>query len=457
MLNEENSQLKIDIIEQESVNKTLKKISEDLRKIPNIGDNYIDYISALIYAMYYSMQHLKNLLEIKDTKVIISIIDDALFQIREKENSKKLFININFSRTIHIDNYDLFKKVITELASLIIKLQETLKNSKAILAKAFENIITEAAQNNIIPYGNEEFYTSSGIIKTMVKLLDIKDGRSLYNPACGVGNFFIESVKYGKIYVFGEEPNISNFNICNTNLWLHDIYDKRIKEDSQEEFQLFDYVISNPPFVDNSDSYAEINKAIQDRYYFLLNASSYTKHLYMMLKNIRADGKIATIVPHGFLFKKTKAEYWVRRELVEKNYIDTVIGLPEKLFYNTKIPVVILLINKNKKKKEVLFIDASKDYESEKKNNILTKQHQNKIIDTYRKNQTEIGYSYVASLKEIIHNDYDLNIKRYIKIENKLEDINKNQLKEKIYNLENRKCEIENEIRKLIDDEKNVF
>lgn len=162
------------------------------------------------------------------------------------------------------------------------------------------------------------------------------------------------------------------------------------------------------------------------------------------------NGKVSIILPHGFLFKKTKSEYNVRRILIEKNYIEAIIGLPEKLFYDTKIPVVILLINKDKKKEGTIFIDASKEFVEERKNNILTEENQKKIIDTYLKYEEKPNYSYIASTTEIKKNNYDLSIKKYVKIKSEINEINREELQKKVYDLEREKDIIQDKIKDIL-------
>ena len=169
-----------------------------------------------------------------------------------------------------------------------------------------------------------------------------------------------------------------------------------------------------------------------------------------MLESIHSKGKMAIILPHGFLFKKTKIESYIRQKLVEENYIDAIISLPGKLFYTTKIPVVILVINKAKKNKEILFIDASKEYESKRKTNILTVENQEKIQNTYKNYEEITNYSYVVKIEEIKKNNYDLSINNYVKIQNKMTNIDVDQLEKNIKFLEHKREKIQKEIRNLL-------
>ena len=122
---------------------------------------------------------------------------------------------------------------------------------------------------------------------------------------------------------------------------------------------------------------------------------------------------MAIVLPHGVLFRGG-AEEKIRQTIIEKNYLDTVIGLPANLFYGTSIPTVVLVFKKNRQNKDILFIDASKEFEKDKNQNRLTAENINKIIETYRERKDVDKFAHVASLDEIKENDFNLNIPRYV-------------------------------------------
>ncbi len=180
--------------------------------------------------------------------------------------------------------------------------------------------------------------------------------------------------------------------------------------------------------------------------------NAYIKYLIKMIENVDQHGKVITIVPQGFLFKKSKTEYYLRKKLIEKNRISAIIALPEKLFYHTKVPVVILIIDKSKKTKDILFIDASKEYKRKRKINILTNENQDKIVDTYQKFETIDNYSYVANFEEIEQNDYELSVKKYVKSQEMMEEIDQEKLEQKIKKLEEEKHKVQKELNKLLNE-----
>lgn len=438
-------------MEQEEINRKLREITKTLKSISSIGNNYMEYISALMYVICYDRNLLKKMLktDLQDVRPIIYEIDNKISEIRSREKSYRLF-DIRFSEVINSENDVIFKKVIVEINDLVSKLENLEDKGQNLLAESFEYIIMKAAQNGELISKNKEFYTPKGVVKALVKLLDIQKNMAIYNPACGTGNFITESAKYGKIFAFGEENDSSNYNICITNLFLHGVKNKRIQEKSIENVQDYDIALANPPFASD-----EINNNYQKIYYdygISNTASSYTKFLVMMLEKTHPFGKIGIILPQGFLFKKTVSEYRVRRELIEKNYIDAVIALPEKLFYKTRIPVVILLVNKARSRKEVLFIDASREYISKKKTNILSVENQDKILDTYKQYKDTLNYSHVADFKEIANNDFDLDVKKYVKVKNETEHINHIEIEKNLLKLEQEKIDVQDKISKLLED-----
>lgn len=433
---------------QKEVNQRMQEISIQLSYIPNIGNNYIEYISALIYVIYENIDEIQKIIKQDSVSYTLEYIDKQLENIREKEKSEVLFKNIKFSKIINKIYYITIEKIINSINDLISS-QINMEMPKKILAEAFEYIIMKSEQDNDNISGNEVFYTPKGLVKTMTKLLNIENNKGIYNPACGTGNFIVESAKLANIYAFGEEKSIRNYNICMTNLWIHDINNKLIKQDTLEEIPQVRYAIANPPF--KEDIKGSIQKELYGDYYITPNADSYIKFLIKMINTIDENGRMAIILPQGFLFKKTNTEYELRKKLIEKKYIDSIIELPEKLFYRTKTPAIILIIDKAKKSNDILFIDASKEYESKRKTNILTEKNQEKIINIQNKRETIENFSYVSSIREVIENNYDLSVKRYIQVKSKIKQIDREETEMQIRRLENQIYEAQYKIKKAIE------
>lgn len=177
----------------------------------------------------------------------------------------------------------------------------------------------------------------------------------------------------------------------------------------------FDFVVANPPYPahwDNNElkmkdprfsDYGKLAPKTKADYAFVLHS----------LYHLNNEGRMAIVLPHGVLFRGA-AEKKIRATLVDKNYLDAVIGLPPNLFYGTGIPTTILVFKKNKQTKDILFIDASNEYTKVRNKNVLDKEHIDKIIETYAKREDVDKYAHVADYDEILDNDYNLNIPRYV-------------------------------------------
>lgn len=177
----------------------------------------------------------------------------------------------------------------------------------------------------------------------------------------------------------------------------------------------FDMVVANPPYSahwDNND-----NKMKDPRFKDYGGLAPKTKADYSFLLHglyhLSSKGTMAIVLPHGVLFRGAKEEK-IRRALLEKNQIDAIIGLPAGLFYSTGIPTVVMVLKKNKTNKDVLFIDASHDFEKGKNQNILRDEDINKIVDTYNERKDVDKYAHVATMDQIKENDFNLNIPRYV-------------------------------------------
>lgn len=166
-----------------------------------------------------------------------------------------------------------------------------------------------------------------------------------------------------------------------------------------------------------------------------------------MIYHLNEGGTMACVAPHGVLFRGN-AEGVIRRFLIEKkNYVDAIIGLPANIFYGTSIPTCILVLKKCRKEDDnILFIDASKEFEKVKKQNKLREQHIRKIVETYRNRKEIEKYSHLATLKEVADNDYNLNIPRYINTFEEEEPIDIKAVMAEIKELETKRAELDKEI-----------
>ncbi|MFA7627340.1 MAG: N-6 DNA methylase, partial [Candidatus Kapaibacterium sp.] len=214
----------------------------------------------------------------------------------------------------------------------------------------------------------------------------------------------------------------------------------------------FEAVVANPPY---SAKWSGDTKFLDDERfsaYGRLAPASKADYAFVqhMIHHLDDNGTMAVVLPHGVLFRGA-AEDVIRKYLIKnKNYLDAVIGLPANIFFGTSIPTTILVFKKCKTNTDVLFIDASNDFKKEKNQNILLPEHIDKIVETYSERKEIEKYSHVASLKEIKDNDYNLNIPRYVDTFEEEEQIDLNQVRSKLIEVDHEIDEITKKINQYL-------
>ena len=321
------------------------------------------------------------------------------------------------------DKNDLVAKVLVHLDKIDFNLSDATAD---VLGDAYEYLIGEFASGAGKKAG--EFYTPQPVSTLLAKLVtsNNKNLKSVYDPTCGSGSLLLrvkrEATKVDKIY--GQELNRTTYNLARMNMILHDVhyadFDIR-QEDTLENPQhrdlRFDAIVANPPFSAQwSANQLHMN---DDRFsvYGKLAPSSKADMAFVqhMVYQLSDEGTMAVVLPHGVLFRGA-AEGHIRTYLIEQlNCLDAVIGLPANIFYGTSIPTCVLVFKKCRKHPDnILFIDASQQFDKVKTQNILRAEHIQKIVDTYKARTNEDKYSHVASIASIKANDYNLNIPRYV-------------------------------------------
>ena len=332
-----------------------------------------------------------------------------------------------------------------------------------ILGDAYEYLIGQFAAGSGKKAG--EFYTPqpiSTILSRIVTLdsqepslgIRIKLERVL-DFACGSGSLLLNVRKQmgehgiGKIY--GQEKNITTYNLARMNMLLHGVKDSEfeihhgdsllndwdmLNEMNPAKKIEFDAVVANPPFSYRWEPTEELEKDFRFKSYGLAPKSAadfaFLLHGFHFLRN---DGTMAIILPHGVLFRGG-AEERIRTKLLTDGNIDTIIGLPANLFFSTGIPVCIVVLKKCKKYDDVLFINASEYFEKGKRQNILREEDIEKIVDTYQYRKEENRYSRRVSMEEIEENAYNLNISRYVSIAKEEEKIDLQAVNEQLIGIE---------------------
>ncbi len=337
-----------------------------------------------------------------------------------------------------------------------------------LLGAAYEYLIKQFADSAGKKAG--EFYTPTEVVKLIVKVLDPIEGMSCYDPTAGSAGMLIQSIHHveskggnpNNMALFGQESNLGTWAICKMNMMLHGVLGAKIWKgdtirnprnlDEAGRIQQFDRVLANPPFSLKNWGREDVMEDGFHRFEYGLPPESYGDLAFVqhMVASLKLNGKMATVVPHGVLFRGA-AEGNIRKGMIEKgDIIEAVIGLPAKLFYGTGIPAAILVINKNKdtnRKDKVLFIDASNEYEEGKNQNRLTDANIAKIVDTYNKFENVEKYASVVMRDKLKENDYNLNIARYIDTSEEEEEIDLIAVTERLANLEVKEREVDGKVK----------
>ena len=295
-----------------------------------------------------------------------------------------------------------------------------------VLGDAYEYLIAQFAAGAGKKAG--EFYTPQQVSKILAKIVTVGKSKlkSVYDPTCGSGSLLLRVAKEvdDVSNFYGQELNRTTYNLARMNMILHDIHYRKFdikQEDTLEHPQhsdeRFEAVVANPPF--SAHWSANPLHMSDDRFSQYGRLAPKTKADYgfiqHMVHQLDENGTMAVVMPHGVLFRGG-AEGHIRQFLIEdKNYLDAVIGLPANIFYGTGIPTCILVFKKCREDSgNILFIDASNEFEKIKAQNYLTNENVTKIVDTFKSRETIDKYSHLASLDEVKENDYNLNIPRYV-------------------------------------------
>lgn len=338
-----------------------------------------------------------------------------------------------------------------------------------ILGDAYEYLIGQFASDSGKKAG--EFYTPQPVAKLMTQIVlqgrENKKGFTVYDAAMGSGSLLLNAKKYsnepGTISYYGQELNTSTYNLARMNMMLHGVAvenqflhnaDTLDQDWPTEEPTDFDGVLMNPPY---SAKWSADNGFLQDpRFssYGVLAPKSKADFAFLLhgFYHLKQNGGVMAIVlPHGVLFRGN-AEGKIRKHLLEEGAIDTVIGMPANIFYNTSIPTTVIILKKNRTKRDVLFIDASQEFEKGKNQNTMTDEHIAKILDAYIKRESIEKFSYVAEFEEIKENEFNLNIPRYVDNFEEEEVVPLSEIVMNIKNLDKEIDETTNELYSLLDD-----
>lgn len=397
-------------------------------------------------------------------------LEDLAQGFRDVEQSSEVFENL-------FEDVDLYSKklgsnqqkqnqtiseVIRELSAL-----DLANHNGDVLGDAYEYLIGQFASDSGKKAG--EFYTPQSVAKlmTQIVLLNSKDkkGFTVYDAAMGSGSLLLNAKKYsnepGTIAYFGQELNTSTYNLARMNMILHGVpvanqhlhnADTLDQDWPTEEPTNFDAVLMNPPY---SAKWSASKGFLDDpRFstYGTLAPKSYADFAFLLhgFYHLKDTGTMAIVLPHGVLFRGN-AEGKIREALLKRGSIYAVIGLPANIFFNTSIPTVVIVLKKNHLSKDVYFIDSSKDFEKSKNQNLLLDNHIEKILNAYTQREEIDKFAHLAPFDEIVKNDYNLNIPRYVDTFEEEEPVDLKFLQQVIISTNNEIIDTERELLEMLD------
>ena len=351
----------------------------------------------------------------------------------EEANPEKLsgvLTNISFNKTIGKNKNAFADETLSDFIAHFnqVSLKDANFEFPDLLGAAYEYLIKYFADSAGKKGG--EFYTPNEVVKLLVALLEPKENAEIYDPTCGSGGMLIEAKNYvqarygssNKMTFWGQELNATTWALCKMNMLFHEIFDAQILQGDtilepqhidKGEIRTFDIVMANPPF---SSDYGSI-KNFRDRFTYWMPEKSKADFMFVqhMLSSLKADGRMAVVMPHGVLFRGSD-EKKMREGLVKKGLLEAVIGLPQGLFYGTGIPASVLVMNKKgmKERKNVLFINADREYKEGKNQNKLRPEDIAKIAYVFHQKKEVPNYARLVSFDDLKAEDFNFNIRRYV-------------------------------------------
>jgi len=492
-----------DKVTQQEVNQTAWAACDTFRGVVDAGQ-YKDYILVMLFLKYisdlwndhfesYKKQYREDetrirrrmererfvlpkgasfydLYEKRDEANIGELINIALERIEDANRTKLegVFRNIDFNSESNLGKTKDRNRRLKHLLDDFNKPALDLRPSRVtgdIIGECYIYLISRFASDAGKKAG--EFYTPAAVSTLLAKLVAPKPGNTICDPACGSGSLLIrsaEQVGTDNYALYGQEVNGATWALARMNMFLHAKDAARIEWCDTlnspaliegDQLMKFDVVVANPPFsLDkwgaesaDTDQYNRFWRGIPPK-----SKGDYAFITHMIEIAKRQSGRVAVIVPHGVLFRGG-AEGTIRKALIEENLLDAVIGLPANLFTTTGIPVAILVFDRsreeggaNEKRKDVLFVDASREFMADKTVNTMTVVHIAKVLDTY-KNRKEIDkYSHLAAPEEIAENEFNLNILRYVDTFEPEEEIDIAALQKEINGIETELAQVRSQM-----------
>lgn len=396
----------------------------------------------------------EHLYENRNESNLGELINIALIALEDNNRGKLegVFRNIDFNSEAALgtqtEKLERLQHLLGDFNNPKLDFRPSVIGNEDVIGNAYEYLIANFASGSGKKGG--EFYTPADVAELLAQLLAPQPGDRIYDPTCGSGSLLLRlanQVPNNNFSLYGQELNGGTWALCKMNMFLHGRDNAHIERGNTlgdpkfldgGSLMKFNIVAANPPF--SLDKWG-IEKAATDpynRYWRGMPPKSkgdFAFILHMIESTYRENGKVGVVVPHGVLFRGS-SEGKIRRSLVEENLLEAVIGLPSNLFYGTGIPAAILLFNRAKKHDGTLFIDASRDFIADKKQNSLGSANIAKVVQAFRAFESVPKYAYRATLAEIRDNDFNLNIPRYVDTFEEEEQVDIAAVQHNIHSLE---------------------
>ena len=346
--------------------------------------------------------------------------------------------SINFNRSIGKNNKQITDEDLRDMLREFNKIKLTDDNLEFpdLLGAAYEFLIKYFADSAGKKGG--EFYTPNEVVRLLVNILEPTEKDQIYDPTVGSGGMLIECKNYVEsrygtarnLTLSGQEKSGTTWSLCKMNMLFHNIYDSNLVNGDtlmnpllidKGELQTFNVVIANPPF---SQNYSKDGMKFKERFNYWMPVKGKADFMFVqhMVASLKDDGRMAVVMPHGVLFRGGDERNF-RKWLIDKGYLEAVIGLPPALFYGTGIPASVIVINKKdaRKRDHVLFINADSEYKEGKVQNKLRPEDIEKIAFTYRHKKEIPKYSKLVAKNKAVNpensleaEEYNLNIRRFV-------------------------------------------
>ncbi len=409
------------------------------------------------------------LLQHKESNELGEVINKGLERIEEdnKEKLEGIFRNVDFNSEIKLGNTkernSILKNLLEDFSDKRLNLRPSMLNGNDVIGDAYEYLIAHFASDAGKKGG--EFFTPGAVSTLLAKLVQAKEGDRIYDPTCGSGSLLIKASKEvgnNNFALYGQEKNGQTQALSKMNLFLHEINDAKIEWGDtlrnplhleNDHLMKFDVVVANPPFSLDKWGAEDLEKDKYGRFDFGLPPKSKGDYAFVqhMLASLNVNGRMGVVLPHGVLFRGA-SEGKIRKQAIDNNLLDAVIGLPANLFFGTGIPATILVFKKSRADRDILFIDASREFNKDKNQNSIDNNHIEKILDTYRKRVEIDKYSHIATIEEIQENEYNLNIPRYVDTFEEEEPVDIEATKENIKKIESELVEIKSKMNEYLEE-----